>query len=183
MHLPLSTQPVVKKEDERLTAAQYQHLSNWFQKRPKLLRLLAFCCKRLPLALYAGYPVLLLLLLFMWDPRFWRVLYAPAAAFLLITLLRRVINAKRPYEQPGFVPLVSKDTRGKSFPSRHAGSAAAITAAFWYIHPVAGVVCAVISLILCAARPLAGVHFVRDVVFGVLIGLAVSVPLLLFPPL
>ena len=35
-------------------------------------------------------------------------------------------NFPRPYEQPGFVPLVSKETHGHSFPSRHALSAAVL---------------------------------------------------------
>ena len=46
-----------------------------------------------------------------------RAVFVPAFVFLGGTLLRARLNFPRPYEQPGFTPLVPKETHGKSFPS------------------------------------------------------------------
>ena len=57
-----------------------------------------------------------------------RAILVPGFVFLGGTLLRKKLNFPRPYEQPGFTPLVEKETRGQSFPSRHALSAAVLAA-------------------------------------------------------
>ena len=53
------------------------------------------------------------------DERIFRFLLVPAAGFVAVTILRKLIAAKRPYEIYGFTPLLQKDTRANSFPSRH----------------------------------------------------------------
>lgn len=54
------------------------------------------------------------------------------------TALRRALNFPRPYQQPGFVPLVQKERQGCSFPSRHALSAGVIAAVWLYFSPPPG---------------------------------------------
>ena len=90
------------------------------------------------------------------------------------TLLRDRLNRPRPYEQPGFEPLVHKETRGHSFPSRHALSAAVLAMVWMYFYPAAGWVMVGITALICAGRVLTGVHHVRDVVFGAALGFALG---------
>ena len=75
---------------------------------------------------------------------------------------------------PGFTPLVPKETHGKSFPSRHALSAAVLAAVWCYFYPAAGACMVVVALLICALRVLAGAHFVRDVAAGALLGFALG---------
>ena len=99
-----------------------------------------------------------------------RAVFVPAFVFLGGTLLRARLNFPRPYEQPGFTPLVPKETHGKSFPSRHALSAAVLAMTWLRFFPAVGVAMVIITLLICALRVLVGVHSVPDVLFGAALG-------------
>ena len=90
--------------------------------------------------------------------------------FLAVSALRRVINAPRPYELYGFYAEPPKKKRGCSFPSRHAYSVFAIGTAACLASPVLGAVLLIFGVLLCTARVLLGIHFIRDVLAGAVIG-------------
>ena len=98
----------------------------------------------------------------------------PGFVFLGGTVLRAKLNFPRPYEQPGFTPLVEKETHGHSFPSRHALSAAVLAMVWLYFYPAAGVAMVVVAAAICVLRVLAGVHFPRDVLAGAALGFALG---------
>lgn len=142
----------------------------------------------LPAVPFACYPLLLVLLNVRWFrllsanraaaldfmQLIARAVFVPAFVFLGGTLLRARLNFSRPYEQPGFTPLVPKETHGKSFPSRHALSAAVLAVVWCYFYPAAGACMVVVALLICALRVLAGAHYVRDVAAGALLGFALG---------
>jgi hypothetical protein len=99
-----------------------------------------------------------------------RSVFVPGLVFWGGTLLRSRLHFPRPYEQPGFTPLVAKESRGHSMPSRHALSAAVLAAVWLYFYPAAGCVMVGIALLICCLRVLTGVHHVRDVVCGFVLG-------------
>lgn len=104
-----------------------------------------------------------------------KVASAAGVGYVLVTLMRMIINAPRPYELRSFYKENPKNKKGRSFPSRHAYSAFVISALAWLIHPAISVSCAVIALALCVCRVLTGIHFVRDVACGALIGIVAGV--------
>ncbi|PWL73183.1 MAG: phosphatase PAP2 family protein [Clostridiales bacterium] len=165
-----------------MTTAGYNKCADWFYAHPGWLRMLRGGCRLLPLLLYAGYPVLLLVLALSRDIRFWKVLWIPAAVFVLVTVLRKVINARRPYEVLEIEPLVHKEKKSESFPSRHVASAVILAVAFWYICPPAGIAAGLIALLLAVLRPIAGVHFPRDVLAAAVISLALGIPAFVWLP-
>ena len=67
-----------------------------------------------------------------------RTVFVPGLTFWGGTILRDKLNLPRPYEQPGFEPLRRKETKGHSFPSRHALSAAVLAMVWMYFYPKAG---------------------------------------------
>ena len=81
----------------------------------------------------AAYLLTLLLLMLDRDLRLIRVLLVPAACFLICTALRPMIARQRPYDRFDAEP-VGRFVRGKgkSMPSRHTASAAAIALAVAY---------------------------------------------------
>lgn len=89
---------------------------------------------------YLIYPALLLYLVVCRDSRFWRVLLVPAVTFVLVSLFRKKFNAPRPYENWQVKPLIPKDTKGNSFPSRHVFSIYIIAMAAWYVWMPLGVI-------------------------------------------
>lgn len=165
-----------------MTAAEYQKIYRWFSARPAALRALALATQWLPRAAMALYPLLLVLLAgqaFAAPNRanfalLARAVCVPGVVFVGGTLLRHRLNLPRPYEQPGFEPLLRKDTAGHSFPSRHAMSAAVIAMAWLRVCPPMGAAMVLLTLAICATRVLAGMHFVRDVAAGAALGFALG---------
>ena len=87
------------------------------------------------------------------------VLFIP---FLVVTILRRWINAPRPESALG--------KSGGAFPSRHAFSAFAIGTLLCFISLPVGILTLVFGILLSVSRVLLGIHFPRDVIAGALIG-------------
>lgn len=105
----------------------------------------------------------------------WRQMAAlilvPAVSFVAVSVFRSVYNAKRPYEIYDFKPLIPKDTKGKSFPSRHVFSIFVIGSSVCWFYPLAGGLVCLMGCILAVIRVAAGVHFPKDVIAGAVIGI------------
>ena len=120
---------------------------------------------------YVVYPVLLIWLFVSRDPDAWKAVAVPAAGFVILSAFRYLKNAPRPYEVFETAPLVVKNTKGKSFPSRHVFSAfiIAYTAGVYYL-PL-GCALGLCASLLAVTRVLAGVHFTKDVIAGAASGI------------
>lgn len=154
-----------------MTKTAYLKLSAPFQKSPKRAKIFIGTEHVLTGLVYLSYPSLLLYLLIMRDLRVWRCLLVPAATFIAVSLLRRLINAPRPYEKLKFKPLLPKDKKGESFPSRHVFSVFMIAMAYYYIYIPMGIYLTVIGVSLAIMRVVGGVHYPKDVLCGALVGI------------
>ena len=96
-----------------------------------------------------------------------KLILTPFTSFILVSVIRKCIDAKRPYEKYNIKPLFVKDTKGESMPSRHVFSITIIAMCWLYVSVPVGI----IMLLLVASRVLAGVHFVKDVVAGFAVGI------------
>lgn len=154
-----------------MTKEQYERLSAPLRARPNGARNLRRADRALTLAVYCAYPALLLVLLWRRDPRLLRVLLTPGLSFVLVSLFRRALNAPRPYEALDIVPLIPKDTKGQSFPSRHVFSVFVIAATFLYCAVPLGLCMCAVGILIAAVRVLGGVHYPKDVLAGAAAGL------------
>ncbi|MBQ1326935.1 MAG: phosphatase PAP2 family protein [Eubacterium sp.] len=102
----------------------------------------------------------------------------PGTGFVLLTIIRKVINRKRPYETWNLDQLIKKDKKGQSMPSRHVYSAAVIAMCVLCINTVLGIICIVIAILLAVLRVVGGVHYPSDVIVGFISGIMTG--LLLF---
>ena len=107
-------------------------------------------------------------------------LFIPASGFVILSFLRKKINALRPYEVWEIVPLLDRDSPGQSMPSRHVFSATIISMACLHASLSVGVILLVLSALLGLVRVLGGVHYPKDVVVGYICGLVWGVIFLLF---
>ena len=96
--------------------------------------------------------------------------FVPATGFVILSLLRKKINAPRPYEEWGIKPLLDRDSPGQSMPSRHVFSATIISMACLHASLSVGVILLVLSALLGLVRVLGGVHYPKDVVVGYICG-------------
>ena len=105
----------------------------------------------------------------------YRSILVPAVAFLLVTLYRKHLSAPRPYEVYDFTPVLDKDTKGKSFPSRHVFSIFMLAFTFGQTSILMLVVFTILGIGLAIIRVIGGVHFIKDVVAGFFIALCISI--------
>jgi len=110
----------------------------------------------------------------------WIYLFVPASGFVILSLLRKKINAPRPYEKWDIKPLLDRDSPGQSMPSRHVFSATIISMACLHASLSLGIILLVLSALLGLVRVLGGVHYPKDVVVGYIYGLVWGVIFFLF---
>lgn len=155
-----------------MTKETYERWTAPLRRHPAAVRGLLLLNRVLTLLCYVCYPLLLGLVLFHWPlPLFWRALLVPAVSFVAVSIFRAKLSAPRPYELLDIDPLIHKDTKGKSFPSRHVFSVFVIAAAWLYFYPAVGCCFLAVGVLLAVVRVLGGVHFPRDVLAGALLGL------------
>ena len=106
--------------------------------------------------------------------------FIPASGFVILSLLRKKINAPRPYEVWEIVPLLDRDSPGQSMPSRHVFSATIISMACLHASLSVGLILLILSAILGLVRILGGVHYPKDVVVGYMCALVWGVLFFLF---
>ena len=112
--------------------------------------------------------------------KIWIYLFVPASGFVVLSFLRKKINAPRPYEEWDIKPLLDRDSPGQSMPSRHVFSATIISMACLHASLSVGGILLVLSALLGLVRILGGVHFPKDVVVGYICALVWGVIFFLF---
>ena len=153
-----------------MTEKRYHAVQQWFKARPTALKLMLAANQLLTVVVYLAYLIMLAVLAFSLDNRLWRAAIVPAVVFLSGSAIRSIINAPRPYEVYHTPALVNKDLEGQSFPSRHMFSAAVLAMCGLWLSKPLGIALGVVVVLMAPIRVLCGVHFIRDVVAGVLFG-------------
>ncbi len=132
---------------------------------------LAIMYKLLPLVLFVGYPILILYVFLTQRSEILKVVLVPLGVLVSVSIFRKLLNKKRPYEVYGIESVFNKQTKGESMPSRHTASAFIIAMTFLYINFDLGVSALSIAFFIALSRVLAGAHFIRDV----LVGMSISI--------
>lgn len=103
-------------------------------------------------------------------------IFVPGISFILVSIFRKIYNAPRPYEvNTELEPIIKKDSKGKSFPSRHIFSIFIIAVAAFQLWPVIGIIIGLAGICLAYCRVKGGVHFKKDVIAGAIIGILLGV--------
>ena len=144
-----------------------------FREHPQMAKGIHIANKLCTGIMYLSYPALLMYLLWQKDMGVIRVVLVPGISFVLLSLFRKLVNRPRPYEFFDVPSVIKKDTKGKSFPSRHVFSATIIAMTFLLASPWTwlGVLFLVVSVLLAVVRVVSGVHFISDVLAGIIIGI------------
>ena len=151
----------------RMTKEKYEKLLCFFSKNSIRLKMIRFFAKYLPLIEAAVYLIFAVILLSVEHPNALRFLIIPAVTFVLTTVIRRLINRRRPYEVMGFEPLLDHQTdKRQSFPSRHTVSAWIIAFVFLEFNIVTGICAMIPALLISASRICTGMHYPSDVLGG-----------------
>ena len=153
-----------------MTKEAYIKLTEPLRKHPGKTKMVIYINKILTGLVYLVYPSFLLLLYWEKNPFLLQAVLVPAISFVGVTLFRKWYNAPRPYEKFDIPPVIAKDTKGKSFPSRHVFSVFVIAATIFYRYPAVGLALCVVGVGLALIRVFGGVHEPSDVLAGAIIG-------------
>ena len=160
-----------------MTKETYVKLTQPFRDNPQMARGIHRVNKLCTMTMYAAYPFLILYMFWQKDANVARVIMVPLDSFIILTVFRWLINRPRPYETFEMPPVIKKDTKGKSFPSRHVFSAMIIAMTFLLASPFCwlGLIFAGMAVLLAAVRVLSGVHYISDVVAVAVFAIAVAI--------
>ncbi len=154
-----------------MTKAQYEKISRPFRREKRKKALLAVN-KLLTIIGYTLYPLMVIYLFFTSFHKCICAVAVPGSGFVLLTAVRRMINRPRPYEALDIDPIIKKDTKGNSCPSRHVFSMTEIAVTAFLIHPALCGMLLFFSLCLAVIRVIGGVHYPTDVAAGFAAGVA-----------
>lgn len=155
---------------------RYEKINIFFEKHPALLKAFYKLYKYLPLLIAGVYAVLIVYTFFFKEMEcFIKVVGVPLVTFIAVSVLRKLIDSKRPYVKYNIKPLIIKDKQSESFPSRHTVSVTIIAMSCLYINMWLGIIMLIVSIVMAIMRVVAGVHFVKDVVGGLIFGVAFGV--------
>ena len=146
---------------------KYKKISGFVTKSHTRLALFKILYSYIPYLTAAIYAVIIILSVLKSDSSYVttaRIIVVPLTGFLAVTVVRKFINAPRPYTLYNIEPIIHKDKAYESFPSRHTFSITIIAMSILYYNVPAGIVMLALSLILGATRVIGGVHFTKDVI-------------------
>ena len=151
----------------------YDHIAGNIGNKPSLLSLLRAFNRFMTVVMPMIYLTLLATTYFQegFGKQILIDVFIPASGFVILSFLRKKINAPRPYEEWDIKPLLDRYSPGQSMPSRHVFSASIISMACLHASLSVGVILLVLSALLGLVRVLGGVHFPKDVVVGYICGL------------
>ena len=160
----------------------YNHITGKIENKPIFLRLLRAFNRFMTVVMPIVYLTLLVTTYFQegFGKQVLIYVFISATGFVILSLLRKKINAPRPYEEWDIKPLLDRDSPGQSMPSRHVFSASIISMACLHASLSLGVILLVLSAFLGLVRVLGGVHYPKDVVVGYACGLVWGVIFFLF---
>ena len=160
----------------------YDHIAGNIENKPFLLSLLRFFNRFMTVVMPMIYLTLLATTYLQqgFGKQVLIYVFIPASGFVILSFLRKKINAPRPYEEWDIKPLLDRDSPGQSMPSRHVFSATIISMACFHVSLSVGVILLVLSALLGLVRVLGGVHYARDVVVGYICGLVWGMIFFLF---
>ena len=146
----------------------YDHIAGKIENRPIFLRLLRTFNRFMTVVMPIVYLTLLATTYLQegFGEQVLMYVFIPASGFVILSFLRKKINAPRPYEEWTIKPLLDRDSPGQSMPSRHVFSATIISMACLHASLSVGIILLVLSALLGLVRVLGGVHFPKDVVVG-----------------
>ena len=146
----------------------YDHMAGNIENRPFLLSLLRTFNRFMTVVMPIVYLTLLIITYLQQGlgKQVLMYVFVPASGFVILSFLRKKINAPRPYEEWDIKPLLDRDSPGQSMPSRHVFSATIISMACMHASLPIGMICLTLSAFLGLVRVLGGVHYPKDVVVG-----------------
>lgn len=155
---------------------RYNEISTWIRNKKYRYGIFTILYKAVPLLVTVTYGIMIVYAaLYLKLNQCIRILVVPSVTFIIVTIFRKLIDEKRPYEVLDINPLVHKNKQGESFPSRHMVSVTIIAMAGLYINFILGIWLFALCMLVGILRPIAGVHYIKDILGAVCLAIVMGV--------
>ena len=155
----------------------YERLNQFLWSHPTYKKVVGFLTIALKYIMMASYVMLLIGFYITHDDYLIYAIIKPCAAFLIVTVIRKLINQSRPYDYLEVTPLF-EHREGCSFPSRHAASAFIIAFTAIHFDLYIGIVMLIFAFLTAITRVLSGLHHISDVTAGMVLSLIIELIIL-----
>lgn len=156
--------------------ADYNTFADKIRSHRILMTVIQVCNVLFTAAGFIMYPLLLIRLWLQENKRSMALhVLIPGMAFVLLSLYRGLCNAPRPYEIHPIRPLIRKDKKGRSFPSRHIFSIMLIGVLWLGSSSLAACIILLCGIGLAWIRVICGIHFIKDVFWGTVLGILAGI--------
>jgi len=164
-----------------MTKEKFLEIKSYMEQHKEVMYAMIVIAKIITYLIFVFYPLLIVHLYVKngINATLIKTILVPGISFAIFSIVRKIINKPRPYEVWKVDPIIEKDTKGKSFPSRHLFSSCLIGMIYVVHVPIVGAAFLIGSAYLAIYRVVMGVHFIRDVVVGSLIGIAIGMIMIL----
>lgn len=119
------------------------------------------------------YVVNIIYLLIKRDIRLLAYILVPLISLLIVSIIRKKINKKRPFEELGIRPFIEHEN-GESFPSKHSTSAMIIAISTLSINMYLGILMVLLAIVTGLSRIFVGVHYPLDIIGGFSLALLIK---------
>ena len=155
--------------DKKISLYLYNRLKN----KTKFENFIKFIANISTNLIAINYIIFLLYTLITKNLNITKCILIPIFIFVVITILRKLINRKRPFEILNIKPIINHKN-GNSMPSRHTSSAFSIALIIFFNNQIWGIICIIIALLVAITRVLTYVHYISDVLIAFLISFIMS---------
>ena len=142
----------------------YQNMLQTIRNHPLLKKLIIYSSKYIPLITFIIYSTVLIYLFITKNNLLLSTIIKPLLSFIIVTIFRKIINRKRPYEKMNIKPLLSH----KSV------SAFSISLACLKINILLGNIMLILAILVSLSRILCGVHYISDVISAIIIAFFIA---------
>lgn len=98
----------------------------------------------------------------------------PITVFIIVILLRIIIDRKRPSEKYDLIPIDGSRKKGRSFPSSHVALSVSIALAVLHYGPNMGLLLSALSIAISICRLFSGCHYISDILSSILIAFFIN---------
>ena len=121
----------------------------------------------------SGRELIFAIIFVAWLVAGWKVLLAAAVGWIVSVVIEFIIRRPRPFKALHHKPRARYWVPTPSFPSTHTTISFACAAFAFAVSPTVGIILGILASLVAIARVYAGVHYISDVVAGMILGIAI----------
>ena len=153
----------------------YKRMNNFIWQHSFIKACIHFISRFCPYMIIIFYSLFLLKIYIEWQSHLFFFIKIPLYSVLIVTILKLIINRKRPIQKYDIKPIDDLKRKNYSFPSIQVVFAVSIALTVLRYGPNMGLLLSTLAIALTVSRFLSGVHYLSDVVVSICIAFIINI--------